>query len=328
MILKDSRATTTMTTSSDRTLIVVMGPTATGKTETGIRISRAFGGAPILSSDSRQMYREIPIGTAMPTAEERAQAPHYFVATRSVEDFYTSGRFETDALHLLNELYQHHPIALLVGGSGLYIDAVCRGIDGVPGTNHTLRDTILARLASEGPEPLLEQLHQLDPVYYAQIDRNNTQRIVRALEVCLETGKPYSALRSGQSKSRPFRILKIGLAIDRELLYARIDQRVDRMLEAGLEEEARRVYPLRTCNALQTVGYKELFDYFDGAIDRDEAIRLIKRNSRRYAKRQLTWFARDPEIRWFPYADTEAIIAYLRDQIGHTGQSAPEPAVR
>ncbi len=288
-----------MTPAADsKTLVVVVGATATGKTDLSIGLARRFG-APILSCDSRQMYREMPIGTAAPSVEEQDGTPHYFIASRSVTEPYTSGRFELDALALLDELFKKHDVVVMVGGSGLYVDAVCRGIDAVPATNPVLRQQVMERLENEGLDALYAELEQLDPEYAAAVDRSNPQRVMRALEVCLETGKTYTELRSGQAKERPFQIIKIGITMPREALYARIDRRVDAMVAAGLEAEARQLFPLREMNALQTVGYREFFDYFNGKVSREEAIELIKRNSRRYAKRQITWFARDPEIAWF-----------------------------
>lgn len=279
-------------------LIVLAGPTGVGKTDVSIGIARRFG-ASVLSSDSRQIYREMRIGTAVPEPGQLAAVPHYFIGTRSVNEPYTAGRFETDALALLDKLFARDDYAVLVGGSGLYVDALCYGIDPVPGTDPALRAELLDRLAKEGAASLLEQLRRLDPDHYRTMDRHNTQRIVRALEVCLGTGRPYSSLRSRRPKDRPFGIVRIGLTRPRPSLYERIDRRTDEMVVRGLIPEARSLRSLQDCNALQTVGYRELFAYFDGKCTLDEAIRLIKRNSRRYAKRQMTWFGRDPFTRWF-----------------------------
>ncbi|MDR2936809.1 MAG: tRNA (adenosine(37)-N6)-dimethylallyltransferase MiaA, partial [Rikenellaceae bacterium] len=307
---------------------VVVGATATGKTDLSIGLARRFD-APVVSCDSRQMYREMPIGTAAPSAEEQVGIPHYFIASRSVTEPYTSGRFELEALALLDRLFRKHDVVVMVGGSGLYADAVCRGIDAVPGTNPELRQAVTERLEREGLDALYAELRRHDPEYAAVVDRSNPQRIVRALEVCLETGKTYSELRGGQAKARPFRIVKIGVAMPRAALYERIDRRVDAMVAAGLEAEARRLLPLRELNALQTVGYREFFDFFDGTIFRDEAIELIKRNSRRYAKRQITWFARDPEITWFErnktdFADVDEIERHIRLQLAPTTHEPSE----
>ncbi len=296
-----------------RRLIVILGPTASGKTRVSIEVARHFG-APVLSCDSRQFYREIPIGTAAPTAEEQGGVAHYFVGNRSVTDFYSCGRFERDALALLDELFKMHDTVVMVGGSGLYIDAVCEGMDDIPAVDPSIRPVLQERLEKEGLEPLTEELQHLDPEYHSTVDRRNPARVIRALEVCLGTGKTYSELRRGRTKTRPFEILKIGINLPREALYARIDRRVEAMFDAGLEAEARRVYPLREHNALQTVGYRELFDWFDGKFTRAEALSLIQRNSRRYAKRQMTWFGRDPRVVWFTGDDLEKIVRHIGEQ--------------
>lgn len=295
---------------SIKRLVVIVGPTGCGKTDLSIRLASYFH-APILSTDSRQFYRGIPIGTAQPTAEELQQAEHHFIASHDLQDEINCGRYEVMALHLLEELFTRHDTVIAVGGSGLYVRALCEGMDDLPEADEALRSELTALLANEGLERLCEELKRLDPVYYAEVDRQNPARVLRAVEVCRQTGKPYSSLRTGKRHDRPFRILKIGVELPRAELYARIDRRVELMIEAGLEAEARAVYPLRALNSLQTVGYKELFSYFDGEISREEAIALIQRNSRRYAKRQLTWFRRDEEVRWFrPDAD-EAMIKWV-----------------
>ena len=291
-------------------LIVILGPTASGKTAVSIEVAKHFG-APVLSCDSRQFYREIPIGTAAPTPQEQDGVPHHFVGCRSVTEFYNCGKFEQDALALLDELFERHDTVVMVGGSGLYIDAVCEGMDDIPAVDPTLRPALQARFEREGLESLAAELRCLDPEYYEKVDRRNPARVIRALEICLGTGKTFTELRRGNVKARPFEIVKIGVNPPREALYARIDRRVEAMLEAGLEEEARRVYPLRAHNALQTVGYRELFDCFDGKVTRQEAVALIQRNTRRYAKRQLTWFGRDPRIVWFTRNDVDEVIRYL-----------------
>ena len=287
-----------MKTICNKTLVVLLGATATGKTETSIRLAQAFG-SEILSSDSRQIYREMNIGTAKPDTAELAAVPHHFIGTRSVREDYSAGHYETDALRLLGKLFEKYDVLFLVGGSGLYIDAVCNGMDALPPVDTELRNRLTEQVRTQGLDPLLEQLRRLDPEHYGRMDRNNPQRVVRALEVCLQSGRPYSALRKGQTRQRPFDIVKVGIRMPRPVLYERIDRRVDRMMEQGLEQEARSLYGLRDCNALQTVGYRELFDYFDGKIDREKAIERIKRNSRHYAKRQETWFGRDERVRWF-----------------------------
>ncbi len=279
-------------------LIVILGPTASGKTALSIEVAKHFD-APVLSCDSRQFYREIPVGTAAPTVEEQDGVPHYFVGDRNVTDFYNCGRFEEDALRLLDELFQRHDFVVMVGGSGLYIDAVCEGMDDIPAVDPAIRPGLQERFEKEGLGSLVEELQRLDPEYCKQVDHQNPARVIRALEICLGTGKTYTELRKGRTKERPFEVIRIGVNMPREPLYARIDRRVEAMLEAGLEAEARQVYPLRAHNALQTVGYRELFDWFDGKISREEAVSLIQRNTRRYAKRQLTWFKRDKRIHWF-----------------------------
>lgn len=281
-----------------KTLVVLLGATATGKTSIAIRLAQAFR-SEIISSDSRQIYREMGIGTAKPTTEELAAAPHHFIGVRSVTEEYSAGRYEQDALRLMEDLFMRHDLLFLVGGSGLYIDAVCDGMDCLPAVDESLRQRLGEQFRREGLVGLVEQLALLDPVYYQQVDRCNPQRVIRALEVCLQTGRPYSSQRTGSSKQRPFRVIKIGIRMPRPVLYERIDRRVERMMAEGLEQEVRNLYPLRACNALQTVGYKELFDYFDGRISQAQAVELIQRNSRRYAKRQETWFGKDDRIVWF-----------------------------
>lgn len=296
-------------------LIVIVGPTGAGKTDLSIRIARHYG-APILSTDSRQFYRGLPIGTAQPTAEQLQAVEHHFIAAREVTQEFNCGSFETEALQLLGMLFQKQQRVVAVGGSGLYVRALCEGMDDLPQADGTLRRELVRQLEEEGVAALAERLRRLDPVYYAAVDRRNPARVLRAVEVCLQTGRPYSQQRTGDRKARPFDILKVGVTLPREELYARIDRRVDAMMAAGLEEEARRMLPYRALNALQTVGYKELFAYFDGAITREEAVALIKRNSRRYAKRQLTWFRRDPDIRWFSPFDAEGVLAWIDAQSG------------
>lgn len=306
-----------MTSNPAKTLVVVLGATATGKTDVSLQLARAFSGE-IVSSDSRQVYQQMRIGTAAPTPEQLAQVKHHLIGTRSITEDYSCGRYEQEATELIERLFLNRDILLLVGGSGLYIDAVCRGMDNMPVTDPRLREGLNLRLENEGLPSLAEELKRLDPVYYEQVDRENPQRVMRALEVCLQTGKPYSDIRTGARKQRPYRILKLGITMPREVLYERINLRVDQMVAEGLEEEARGLYPQRHLNALQTVGYQEWFDYFDGKISREEAIGLIKRNSRRYAKRQQTWFRRDHEIHWIeggPQSAEEA-IDWLNGQLG------------
>jgi tRNA dimethylallyltransferase len=303
-----------MTEQHDKTLIVIVGPTGSGKTDLSLDVAQYFH-APIISTDSRQFYRGIPIGTAQPTAEEQQRAEHHFIASHELDDEINCGIYEEMALKRLEELFKAHNVVVAVGGSGLYIKALCEGMDNLPDADPELRKRLAERLEKEGLESLTEELHQLDPTYYNEIDRQNPARVMRALEVCLTTGKPYSSLRTGVKHERPFNIIKLGVDMDREILYSRIDKRVDKMVELGLEEEARKVYPLRHLNSLQTVGYREFFDYFDGVTTRDEAIELIKRNSRRYAKRQMTWFRRDEQIEWVNPANKEALMEYINSKI-------------
>ena len=288
------------------TLIVLLGPTGVGKTALGIQLALQLG-CSILSADSRQIYRELPIGTAAPTPEERAAVPHYFVGTHSVTEGYSAASYEADVLRLLEGLFVDHPIQLLSGGSMMYIDAVCRGIDEIPDVDPAIRTEVWHRYETQGLAPILTELEQLDPRYYATVDHQNYKRVLHGYEVCLSTGRPFSSFHTGQAKHRPFDIIKIGLTREREELYTRIDERVLQMMSLGLEAEARAVYPHRHLNALNTVGYKELFAYFDGMISLEEAIRLIQRNSRHYARKQLTWWKRDPEVHWYHPEDIEGI---------------------
>ena len=299
-------------------LIVIVGPTGAGKTDLSIRVAGHYG-APILSTDSRQIYRGLPIGTAQPSEDQLHTIEHHFIASHDITQEFNCGAFETAALTLLETLFQTRRRVVAVGGSGLYVRALFEGMDDLPQADEALRRGLMRQLEAEGVDALAERLRKLDPVYFEEVDRQNPVRVLRAVEVCLQTGKPFSSQRTGVRKQRPFEIVKIGVTLPREELYARIDRRVDAMMAAGLEEEARRMLPYRHLNALQTVGYKELFDYFDGQITRDEAVSLIKRNSRRYAKRQLTWFRRDAGIRWFSPFDAEAVIAWI-DAQSCTGQ--------
>ena len=270
--------TTTATNRPPHTLIILLGPTGVGKTELSLRIAAHFHTF-ILSADSRQLYQELPIGTAAPTPEQLARVRHYFVGTLSLADYYSASRFEEETLALLDELFRSHPVAVMTGGSMMYIDAVTKGIDDIP---------------------------------YAEVDRQNYKRVIHAVEICRLTGRPYSSFRTHTRKPRPFRIIQIGLRRDREELYDRINRRVDQMMADGLLDEARRVYPMRHLNALNTVGYKELFRYFDGEWTLDEAVEKIKRNSRVYARKQMTWFKRDPEIHWFHPSEEAAITPRKR----------------
>lgn len=294
---------------SIKRLLVIVGPTGSGKTDLSIRLARHYG-APILSTDSRQFYRGMPIGTAQPDPDQLQAAEHHFIASHDLNEDLNCGSYETQALSCLEKLFAKHDWVIAVGGSGLYVRALCEGMDDLPQADPELREALSRRLETEGVDALAAELRTLDPAYYATVDRRNPARVMRALEVCLQTGRPYSEQRTGVRRPRPFGIVKVGVDLPREELYARIDRRVDRMVADGLEAEARALYPYRTLNALQTVGYREFFDYFDGRTSYEEAVSLIKRNSRRYAKRQLTWFRRDPEIRWFGPWDDAAIIAH------------------
>lgn len=304
----------THTTMNTKRLIVIVGPTGSGKTDLSIRVAEHYA-CPIISTDSRQFYRGIPIGTAQPDSEQLERVEHHFIASHELTDDFNCGAYEVAALKRLDELFAKHDTVVAVGGSGLYIKALCEGMDDLPEVEPALRGELAERLKSEGLEALTEELRKLDPAFYDVVDRKNPARVLRALEVCISTGKPYSSLRTGEKRQRSFGIVKIGVNMERAMLYERIDRRVDIMVEAGLEDEARAVYPLRHLNSLQTVGYREMFDYFDGTISRDEAIELIKRNSRRYAKRQLTWFGRDEEIEWFLPTETEKIIEYIDSKV-------------
>lgn len=297
---------------SIKRLIVIVGPTGSGKTDLSIRLALHYR-APILSTDSRQVYRGMPIGTAQPTEEQLNTVEHHFIASHDIEDKLNCGEYEVQALACLEKLFARHDDVVAVGGSGLYVRALCEGMDELPQADEALRRELERRLADEGIGALAAQLRELDPRYYEEVDRSNPARVMRALEVCLQTGRPYSAQRTGVRRERPFRIIKIGVDLPREVLYDRINRRVDAMVAEGLEAEARRLYPHRELNALQTVGYREFFDCFDGRVTRDEAVELIKRNTRRYAKRQLTWFRRDPGIRWFAPTDDEEMIRYIDD---------------
>ena len=281
-----------------KTLVVLLGPTGVGKTELSLKLAK-FLDSPILSADSRQLYKELVIGTAAPTQEEQAQIKHYFVGTLQLSDYYSASRFEEDAIALLADLFQTHETVLMSGGSMMYIDAVCKGIDEIPTIDETLRADLKSQYQREGIDPIRQQLKLLDPVFYKQVDLQNHKRVIHALEICLMTGKPYSSLRTDKAKPRPFRILKIGLQREREELYERINRRVDKMMEQGFLEEARSVYHLRHLNSLNTVGYKELFNYFSGDWTLEFAIEKIKQNTRIYSRKQMSWFKRNKEIRWF-----------------------------
>ena len=289
----------------EKTLLVLLGPTAVGKTKTALAIAELFS-SPIINADSRQLYRDLPIGTAAPTVEEQALVKHYFVGDLSLTDYYSAAQYETDVLSLLSRLFAERDIVVLSGGSMLYIDAVCNGIDYIPTIDASTRYLLNERLKAEGPEALKAELKLLDPAYYQQVDLKNTARIVHALEVCYMTGQPFSSFRTKSRKSRPFRVVKFGLWRDRAELFERISQRTEEMMIQGLLEEAKRVLPFRHNNALNTVGYKELFKYFDGEWDLPFSVEKIKRNTRVYSKKQMTWFKKDPEVHWFKANDNPA----------------------
>ena len=280
-----------------KTLLLLLGPTGVGKTELSLRVAERYG-CPILNCDSRQIYRGIPVGTAAPTAEEQARVKHYFVATKDLEQDYNAGQYERDALTLLDELFQTYPVIVMTGGSMLYADAICHGLDDFPSISSEIREHVQAQYRQNGIEWLQAEVQRLDPDYWEEVDQQNPARLTHCIEICLVTGQPYSSQRTHTLKQRPFRIIKIGLEREREQLYARINRRVEQMVVDGLVEEARAVYPKRKLNSLQTVGYRELFAYFDGDYDLSRAIELIQQNTRHYAKRQMTWFRRDEQIHW------------------------------
>lgn len=297
-------------TSSCRRLVVIVGPTGSGKTDLSIRLAEHYR-APILSTDSRQVFKGMPIGTAQPTEEQLARVEHYFIASLDITQEFNCGQFEIEALALLDHLFMKYETVIAVGGSGLYVRALCEGMDELPKADPRLRTELSERLRKEGLSVLAGELRKLDPVYYEKLDRNNPARVLRALEVCYQTGRPFSSFRTGVRRKRDFEIVKVGIDLPRDVLYERIDSRVDLMMEAGLEAEVRPLYPFRHLNSLQTVGYKELFAYIDGKCTRQEAVELIKRNSRRYAKRQLTWFRADSSVRWFSPERMEETIRYI-----------------
>ncbi len=292
-------------------LIVVLGPTAIGKTALSIIIANYYN-SDILSADSRQFYNEMQVGTAVPEPKELEAANHHFIQNRSIFENYNVGDFEVDALNCLHTLFEKHHIQVMVGGSGLYLNAVVNGLDNFPKVDGKIRDELNARLASEGLESLQNQLKELDELSYHDIAIDNPQRLIRALEICIGTNQPYSSFKTNSKKERDFETIKIGLTADREILYDRINRRVDVMIQNGLLEEAKALLPHKNLNALQTVGYRELFAYFEGNTDKDFAVSEIKKNTRRFAKRQLTWFRKDQDINWFdfetPFDEISALI--------------------
>lgn len=300
------------------TLLVITGPTAVGKTDLCLDIAESYG-IPIINADSRQIYRGMQIGTAAPTAEQQKRVKHHFVATLDIDAYYNASMYEQEVMQLLGEMFQGRDdgLALLTGGSMMYIDAVCNGIDDIPTIHDDVRELYKRRLADEGLQPLLDELREKDPEYFDIVDHNNARRVVHGLEICHQTGLTYTSFRIREKKERPFRIIKIALNRNREILYDRINKRVDSMLEEGLEKEARQLYPLRHLNSLNTVGYKEMFNYIDGVWSLDEAVERIKGNTRRYARKQLTWYKKDDDIVWFDAAETEKIIKFLVDKLTH-----------
>lgn len=298
------------------TLLVITGPTAVGKTDLCLDIAESHG-IPIINADSRQIYRGMQIGTAAPTASQLARVRHYFVGTLDIDAYYNASMYEQDVMGLLGKMFDGHDnsLALMTGGSMMYIDAVCNGIDDIPTIRDDVRELYKRRLADEGLESLLVELREKDPEYYDIVDRNNARRVVHGLEICHQTGLTYTSFRVREKKQRPFRIVKIALNRERETLYERINRRVDSMMAEGLEQEARKLYPLRHLNSLNTVGYKEMFNYIDGVWSLDEAVERIKGNTRRYARKQLTWYKRDDDIVWFDAAETEKINNYLVDKL-------------
>lgn len=295
-------------------LIVIAGPTAVGKTDLCLNLTKKFN-TEIISSDSRQFFKETILGTAKPSESQMIEVPHHFINTLSIHENYDVKEFEKDALDLMQTLFQKHQVLIMTGGSGLYIDAVCNGFDDIPDIVPEIRESIIKEYESEGLEFLKEELKKLDPDYFKIVDQNNPQRLMRAIEVCRGTGKTFSSFRNKKKVKRPFEIIKIGLERDRTELYQRIDLRMDLMIQEGLFEEVESLFSFRHLNALQTVGYSEIFRFLEGKYDRNEAIRLLKRNSRRYAKRQMTWFKRDQEMNWFHPDQIEEIKAFIENQI-------------
>lgn len=290
-------------------LLVLLGPTGVGKTELGVSLAE-YWGCPIISADSRQLYKGLSIGTAAPTETQLSRVPHYMVGTLDIEEYYSASEFESDSLKIISELHQTNDILIVSGGSMMYIDALCKGIDEVPTIDENLRKELYNRYEKEGLEPIRSQLKILDPVFYDQVDLKNYKRVIHALEVCLMSGKPYSSFRTNTVKQRPFEIIKFGLMRNRDELYQRINVRVDKMMEDGLLAEAEKFYPFRVNNSLNTVGYKELFKYLDGDWTLEFAVEKIKQNSRIYSRKQMTWFKRDASINWINLSEVSPEIAF------------------
>ena len=297
-----------------KTLVVLLGPTAVGKTDLALQLAEHLR-CPIINADSRQLYKDLKIGTAAPTEQQLQRVQHYFVGTLDIDDYYSAARYEAEVMSLTEELFRSHDTLLLTGGSMLYIDAVCKGIDDIPTIHEETRTLLRERLDKEGLDTLAQELRLLDPEYYATVDLKNTKRIVHALEVCYQTGRTFTSFRTATNKQRPFAILKIGLNRPRPELFERINKRVDAMISEGLLEETRALLPHREANALNTVGYKEMFQVLDGTWTLDFARERMKKNTRVYAKKQLTWFAHDTDIRWFHPDESESIIRYIDDNI-------------
>ncbi len=296
------------------TLIIVLGPTGVGKSDISLQLARRYH-SEIVSADSRQFFRELCIGTAVPPAEDLKSVPHHFIQTKSIHDYYNVSEYETEALQLIDRLFENNNPLILAGGSMLYIDTICKGIDDIPTVDPEIRDEVIDWYAKNGMVALRQRLLEVDPEYYRIVDLNNHKRLLHAVEIHQMTGKTFTSFRKNTVHQRPFRILKIGINQERETLYKRINQRVEQMMAAGLLEEAKSVYSFRNLNPLNTVGYKELFLYLDGICSLEEAVDLIQRNSRKYARKQLTWFRRDPEIKWFEPQQIQDIIAYIDQEI-------------
>lgn len=293
-----------------KTLFVIVGPTGVGKTSLCLKVAEHLNTV-IINADSRQVFKEIPVGTAAPTKDERKSIRHFFVGNLHINEYYNASKYEQDVLKLLNILFKYKDNVIMSGGSMMYVDAVCKGIDDIPSVDDNIRKTLQERFDKEGLSGISKELALLDPDYYAIVDKNNHKRIIHALEICLSTGKPYSSFRKNTTKERPFRIIKIGLNMDRQRLYERIDLRVEQMIHDGLIQEALNVYEYKNINALNTVGYKETFEYLDGLCTLDNAIFRIKSNTHKYCRKQLTWFRRDPNIHWFSPDNIEEIINYI-----------------
>lgn len=294
-----------------KTLIVIVGPTGVGKTELCLKVAEAFGTV-IVNADSRQIFKEIPVGTAAPTIAERRRIRHFFVGNLHIDQYYNASMFENDVIALLDTLFKEKDYVIMSGGSMMYVDAVCNGIDDIPTVDTATRSKVMREYEEKGLDYICGRLEKLDPEYYSIVDKRNPKRVIHAVEICLSTGRTYTSFRVNAKKDRPFNIIKVGLTLDREQLYERIDGRVDRMVADGLIQEAEKMYPYRNLNSLNTVGYKELFDYFDGKCTLEEAVFRIKCDTHKYCRKQLTWFKRDKDIHWFSPNNVEEIINYIR----------------